>query len=184
MKRTLYLLTLGTALSAAAIDDGFTPYRTIIDRMPFGRPGENGALSTLANGADVEGGDAAGAVLDPETEKEIERIRASVRVCAVNAPPGAEPVVGFTDMSQNPPRHHLLAQGQSKDGWTVVLIDAAARHAVLSRNGISVPLYLGTAAPPAPPASPAPESRAEARPSHYLHRARKQRASHGLRPSA
>ena len=152
MKRTLYLLTLGTALSAAAIDDGFTPYRTIIDRMPFGRPGENAALSTSANGADVEGGGAAGAVLDPETEKEIERIRASVRVCAVNAPPGAEPVVGFTDMSQNPPRHHLLAQGP--------------------------------AAPPAPPASPAPESRAEARPSHYLHRARKQRASHGLRPSA
>ena len=68
MKRTLYLLTLGTALSAAAIDDGFTPYRTIIDRMPFGRPGENAALSTSANGADVEGGGAAGAVLDPETD--------------------------------------------------------------------------------------------------------------------
>ena len=180
MKRTLYLLTLGTAFSAAALDDGFTPYRTIIDRMPLGRPGESTMLSTFAGGAGAEGGGAAGVVLDPEKEKDIERIRASVRVCAVNAPPGAEPVVGFTDMSQNPPRHHLLSQGQSKDGWSVVLIDAAARHAVLSRDGISVPLYLGTAAPPAPLA---PDGRAEAQPSQDLQRNRKHRIKL-RRPSA
>ena len=179
MKRILSLLTLGTALSAAAIDDGFTPYQTIIDRMPFGCPGASAALSTSADGAGADGGDAAVA-LDPEQEKEVERIRASVRVCAVNAPPGADPVVGFTDMSQNPPRHHLLAQGQSKDGWTVVLIDAAARHAVLSRDGISVPLYLGTAAPPAPLA---PDGRAEAQPSQDLQRTRKHRIKL-RRPSA
>ena len=142
MKRILCLLTLGTALSAAASGDGFTPYQTIIDRMPFGRPGASAAPLTSADGAGVDGGDAA-AALDPEREKDVERIRASVRVCAVNAPPGAEPVVGFTDLSQNPPKHYLLAQGQSKDGWTVLLVDAPERHAVLSRDGLSVSLYLG-----------------------------------------
>ena len=68
-----------------------------------------------------------------------------MRVCAVNAPPGAEPVVGFADTTQNPPRYHLLAQGQSADGWTVVTIDVASCRAVLARDGISVNLRLGAA---------------------------------------
>ena len=146
MKITLQLLILGATFSAAALDDGFAPYQTIIDRNPFGCAPGDVALATSANARGAEGADIAEAASNPELEKEIERIRASVRVCAVNAPPDAEPVVGFTDTTQNPPKNYLLAQGQTKDGWTVVSIDAASRRTVLSHGGVSVPLYLGAVA--------------------------------------
>ena len=144
MKTTLQLLILGVTLSAAALDDGFAPYQTIINRNPFGCASGNAALATAANSRGAEGGFEA--AVNPKLEKEMERLRASVRVCAMNVPPGAEPVVGFTDTTQNPPRNYLLAQGQTKDGWTVVSIDAASRRTVLSHGGISVPLYLGAVA--------------------------------------
>ena len=146
MKTTLQLLMLGATLSAAALDDGFAPYQTIIDRNPFGCAPGDVALATSANARGAEGADIAEAASNPELEKEIERIRASVRVCVLNAPPGAEQVVGFTDTTQNPPRNYLLAQGQTKDGWTVVSIDAASRRTVLSHGGVAVSLYLGTTA--------------------------------------
>ena len=144
MKTTLQLLTFGVTLSAAALDDGFAPYQTIVDRNPFGRPPENAACVASADARGAGWVDASETTANPEHEKEIERLRASVYVCAVNAPPGAEPVVGFTDTTRNPPRNYLLAQGQTKDGWRVVSIDAASRHAVLSHEGVSVSLYLGT----------------------------------------
>ena len=143
MKTTLHLLVLGTALSAVASGEGLTPYMTIVERMPFGRPSaEQGQVEAGAEASAAEGSGAQD-LLDPEAEKIAEHIRETVRVCAVNAPPGGEPVVGFTDTAQNPPKHYLLAQGQSKDGWAVLLVDAPERHAVLSRDGISVSLYLG-----------------------------------------
>ncbi len=144
MKTTLQLLILGVTLSAAALDDGFAPYQTIVDRNPFGCASGNAALAASAQ--DAEGADVSETASNPELEKEIERLRASVRVCAVNAPPGAEPMVGFTDTTQNPPKNYLLTQGQTKDGWTVVSIDAASRQTVLSHGGVTVPLYLGTTA--------------------------------------
>ena len=146
MKTTLQLLMLGVTFTAAAVDDGFAPYQTIIDRNPFGCAPGDVALATSANARGAEGADIAEAASNPELEKEVERLRASVRVCAVNAPPDAEPVVGFTDTTQNPPKNYLLAQGQTKDGWTVVSIDAASRQTVLSHGGVTVPLYLGTTA--------------------------------------
>ena len=141
MKTTLQLLILGVTLSAAALDDGFAPYQTIIDRNPFGCASGNAALATATNARGAEGG--LEAPVNPELEKEMERLRASVRVCALNVPPGAEQVVGFTDTTQNPPKNYLLAQGQTKDGWTVVSIDAASRRTVLSHGGVAVSLCLG-----------------------------------------
>ena len=145
MKTTLSVLIFGVGLSAAAFDDGFAPYRTIIDRMPFGRPSAAHAPTAAGSGVLYVGDASSREDSGPEYEKAAARIRASVRVCAVNAPPGAEPVVGFADTTQNPPRYHLLAQGQSADGWTVVTIDVASCRAVLARDGISVNLRLGAA---------------------------------------
>ena len=146
-KICLTILILGAALSAAASDGGFTPYQTIIDRMPFGRPPASAAQA--AGGIPASAADASGVPdeTDPAYAKAAERLRACVRVSAVNVPPGGKPVVGFTDTSQKPPRHHLLAQGQSADGWTVVSIDAPARRTVLSRDGVSVNLALGASSP-------------------------------------
>ena len=125
MKTTLQLLVLGVTFTAAAVDDGFAPYQTIIDRNPFGRASGNAAA---ADARDAEGAEISEAASNPGLEKEVERLRASV---------------GFTDTTQNPPKNYLLAQGQTKDGWTVVSIDAASRRTVLSHGGVAVSLCLG-----------------------------------------
>ena len=140
MKKILHLFLLGAALASGASDGEFAPYQTIIDRMPFGRP-----PAVYAQAEDEDDADESDVLdeTDPAYEKAVARLRASVRVCAVNVPPHGEPVVGFTDLSRKTPRHHLLAQGQTADGWTVVKIDAAARRTVLSREGVSVELALG-----------------------------------------
>ena len=143
-KKSLQILILGAAFTAAAFDDGFKPYRTIIERMPFGRPPAD--FNPDAPGTSVQAKEAAkpkASPVDLEQEKLAERIRATVRVCALNVPPNGEPVVGFTDAAYTPPRNHLLAQGQTADGWTVVEIDAEARRAVLEREGVSVRFALG-----------------------------------------
>lgn len=146
MKKCLLILVLGTASAAVALDDGFAPYQTIPDRMPFGRP------SATFNPDDpltpVPSNDDGGAGRDePDVdlgqEEIAARIRANVRVCALNVPPGGKPVVGFTDASYTPPRSHLLAQGQTADGWTALEIDAASCCAVLERDGVAVSFRLG-----------------------------------------
>ena len=143
-KKCLQILILGAAFTAAAFDSGFKPYRTIIERMPFGRPPADfdpDAPGTRAQSKKAAEPDPT--ATDLEKEKIAERIRATVRVCALNVPPNGEPVVGFTDSAYTPPRSHLLAQGQTADGWTAVEIDTEARRAVLERDGVSVKFALG-----------------------------------------
>ncbi len=143
MKKCLTTLMLGAALSAVAVDDGFKPYQTILERMPFGRPPaefdpDNPGIhmpSRLAEESEVT-------ATNLEQEKIAEYIRSIVRVCALNVPPDGEPVVGFTDAAHTPPRNHLLARGQTADGWTVLDIDTDSCRAVLSREGVSVSLAL------------------------------------------
>ena len=145
MKKCLTIFTLGAVFAAVAFDDGFEPYQTIIERMPFGRPpagfDPDAPEARLPPSGKDEPNEQA---IDLEQEKIAERIRATVRVCAVNVPPDGVPLVGFTDASYTPPRSHLLAQGQSADGWRVLEIDAAACRTVLSRDGVSVSLVLGS----------------------------------------
>ena len=146
MKKSLTILILGVAFAAAAIDDGFKPYQTIPERMPFGRPSAtfdpNDPATPLASEDDdaVESEDS---VDQAELEKIAEYIRATVRVCALNVLPDGTTVVGFTDGAYTPARNRLLAQGQSADGWTVLEIDVAARSVVLEREGVAVNLTLG-----------------------------------------
>ena len=146
MKNCLTILTLGIAFAAAAIDDGFKPYQTIPERMPFGRPSAsfdpNNPSTPLASEDDdaVETDDPAD---EAELEKIAENIRATVRVCALNVLPDGKTVVGFTDGTYTPARNRLLAQGQSADGWTVREIDVATRSVVLEREGVAVSLTLG-----------------------------------------
>lgn len=143
MKKCLTPLLLGAVLAAVAVDDDFKPYQTILERMPFGRPpaafDPDNPRASVPSKSDVESEEPA---TNPEQEKLAEYIRSVVRVCALNVPPDGEPVVGFTDASHTPPRSHLLARGQTADGWTVLDIDTDACRAVLSREGVSVSLIL------------------------------------------
>lgn len=146
MKNCLTILTFGVAFAAAAIDDGFKPYQKIPERMPFGRPSAEFDSSNPATPLPSEEGDAVESedpVDQAEREKIAEYIRATVRVCALNVPPGGEPVVGFTDGAYTPARNHLLGQGQSADGWTVLEIDVSTFSVVLERDGVAVSLTLG-----------------------------------------
>ena len=146
MKNCLTTLILGAAFAAAAIDDGFKPYQTIPERMPFGRPSAEFDSNDPATSLPSEDDDAIESedpVDQAELEKIAESIRATVRVCALNVPPGGEPVVGFTDGAYTPARNHLLAQGQSADGWTVLSIDVSTYSVVLERDGVAVSLTLG-----------------------------------------
>ncbi len=144
-KNCLIILILGAACVAAAGDGGFEPYQPIIERMPFGRPvadfNPDDPTKPLSSKDDEDEPDEQD--VDLEQEKIAERICATVRVCALNVPPNGVPVVGFTDSAHTPPRNHLLAQGQTADGWTVLEIDAAACCAVLERDGVAVNLRLG-----------------------------------------
>ena len=144
-KICLTILILGSACAAVAANDGFEPYQPIIERMPFGRPvadfNPDDPTNPLSSEDDEEEPDEP--AVDLEQEKLAERICATVRVCALNVPPNGVPVVGFTDSAHTPPRNHLLAQGQTADGWTVLEIDAAACCAVLEREGVAVNLRLG-----------------------------------------
>ena len=146
MKNCLTILILGVAFAAAAIDDGFKPYQTIPERMPFGRPSaecdSNGPATPLPS-EDEDAVESENPVDQAELEKISEKIRETVRVCALNVPPGGEPVVGFTDGAYTPARNHLLAKGQSADGWTVLEIDVATYRVVLEREGVAVSLTLG-----------------------------------------
>ena len=143
MKKCLTTFMIGAALAVVAVDDGFKPYQTILERMPFGRPPagfnpDNPGIHMQSKSA-VESEVPA---TNPEQEKLAEYIRSIVRVCALNVPPNGEPVVGFTDAAHTPPRNHLLARGQTADGWTVLDIDTDSCRAVLSRDGVSVSLAL------------------------------------------
>ena len=144
-KICLTILILGSACAAVAANDGFEPYQPIIERMPFGRPvadfNPDDPTKPLPSKDDEDEPDEP--VVDFEQEKIAERICATVRVCALNVPPNGVPVVGFTDSAHTPPRNHLLAQGQTADGWTVLEIDAASCCAVLERDGVAVNLKLG-----------------------------------------
>ena len=147
MKKTfLHILILGAACIAAAGDGGFEPYQPIIDRMPFGRSvaESNSATPEMRTQGKDDGQDVQDEpAVDHEQEKIAEDICSTVRVCALNVPPGGKPVVGFTDAAYTPPRSHLLAQGQSADGWTVLEIDAVSCRAVLEREGVAVSFRLG-----------------------------------------
>ncbi len=144
-KNCLTILILGAACVSAASDDGFEPYQPIIERMPFGRPVAAFNPDDPTNPLPSKDGEdePAEPAVDLEQEKIAERICATVRVCALNVPPNGVPMVGFTDSAHTPPRNHLLAQGQTADGWTVLEIDAASRCAVLEREGVAVNLRLG-----------------------------------------
>ena len=143
MKKCLTTFMIGAALAVVAVDEGFKPYQTILERMPFGRPPagfdpDNPGIHMPSKSA-VE---LKVPATNQEQEKLAEYIRSIVRVCALNVPPNGEPVVGFTDAAHTPPRNHLLARGQTADGWTVLDIDTDSCRAVLSREGVSVSFAL------------------------------------------
>ncbi len=125
---------------------GFERFKTILERMPFGRPppGFNPDAPGNSAASASDGGKGAGEEEVPVSEME-QQILSSVRVSALNVSPSGTIVVGFTDSSVQPPRNYLMEVGEKRGEWTVVAADAdpLKKMVKLSKGGVEVTLKLG-----------------------------------------
>ena len=132
--------------SEVVADPGFERFKTILDRMPFGRPppgfNPDAPNGPGGGGAGQEGAADAAAVEASEVEQQI---LSSVRVSVLNVTPAGKVVVGFTDSSVQPARNYLLEMGEKRENcdWQVVSADAEKREVRLSKGGVEATLKLG-----------------------------------------
>ena len=130
----------------AVMDPGFERFKTILDRMPFGRPppgfNPDAPNGPGGGGAGQEGAADAAAVEASEVEQQI---LSSVRVSVLNVTPAGKVVVGFTDSSVQPARNYLMEMGEKRENcdWQVVSADAEKREVRLSKGGVEATLKLG-----------------------------------------
>ena len=127
-------------------DEGFTPYQTILERMPFGPLPPNFNPDAPPGSASAAGGADGGAGEVVQTEEE-QQIVASVRVSVLNKTPAGAVAVGFTDSSVQPPKHYYLKVGEKSDIWEVKDADPAEQTVVLLKNGVEATLKVGEGAP-------------------------------------
>lgn len=128
-----------------ADDVGFERYKTIMDRMPFGRE-PSGFNPDAPPGTAPAGGGRGGsdAVAEEAARTEEERrILSSVRVSAINVTPSGKVAVGFTDSTAQPAVNYYLKVGESRDGWLVKDADADELKATLAKGDVEVELGLG-----------------------------------------
>ena len=135
------------ASSAEAVSDpGFERFKTILDRMPFGRPppGFNPDAPNGPGGGGAAQEGAADAMAAEASEVE-QQIISSVRVSVLNVTPAGKVVVGFTDSSVQPARNYLLEMGEKRENcdWQVVGADPEKREVRLSKGGVEATLKLG-----------------------------------------
>lgn len=130
----------------AVADPGFERFKTILDRMPFGRPppgfNPDAPNGPGGGGAGQEGAADATAAEVSEVEQQI---ISSVRVSVLNVTPAGKVVVGFTDSSVQPARNYLLEMGEKRENcdWQVVGADPEKREVRLLKGGVEATLKLG-----------------------------------------
>jgi len=135
--------------AGSGLDSGFNRYKTILDRMPFGRPPEGfdpdspGGTSASGGGGGAEGENAV------EVSEMEQQILSSVRVSALNVTPAGVVTVGFTDSSVQPPRNYFMEVGEKRGEWTVIEADTnpEKKTVKLSKNGVEATLKLGGNSP-------------------------------------
>ena len=132
------------AVSPDVPADGFAPYQTILDRMPFGPvpPGfDPEAPPRGVAGAQGAAGEAG--TLEAQQAEEETRLAAAVRVSVLNVTPSGAVAVGFTDSSAQPPVHYYLKVGETREAWHVKAADPAEQTVVLVKDGIEAELKVG-----------------------------------------
>jgi len=138
--------------TAAAVetetDPGFERFKTILDRMPFGRPPpgfDPDSPSGSVQGKQGAEAAAEAAAAAAEVSASEQQIISSVRVSVLNVTPAGKVFVGFTDSSVQPPRNYLLELGEKREHceWQVVAADPESREVTLSKDGIEAKLKVG-----------------------------------------
>lgn len=134
----------GDAAPKADAAEGFAPYQTILDRLPFGPLPPNfnpdappGTSANAASAADGPGAEEEGPSEDEQ------QIIASVRVSILNVTPSGVAAVGFTDSSVQPPAHYYMKVGEKRDIWEVKEADPAEQTVMLVKNGVEATLKVG-----------------------------------------
>jgi hypothetical protein len=118
--RFIVLAALGTGVCAggraaqASLTETFDRYQVILERRPFG---------------EAPAAPDAGVVI-PEAPPFVRQ----VKMCAITED-AAGVMVGFLDISQQPPKAYYLAVGESEDGYEVLDADYAAERALLRKDG-------------------------------------------------
>ena len=129
------------APKAGASADGFAPYQTILDRMPFG-PLPPNFNPDAPPGTATAGAGASGEEEVQLTEDE-QQIVSSVRVSILNVTPSGAVAVGFTDSAAQPPANYYMKVGEKRDVWEVKEADPAEQTVVLVKNGVEATLKVG-----------------------------------------
>lgn len=152
----LSLLPLAAVASVVGAFDSNQPksfdrFQVILTRMPFGTAPVAPPPVASTNPA------------APQQAQE-DQLSKKIQMSAVNRTPNGETAVGFSDLTQNPPRNYYLGIGESSDGFTVIYADCRTERATISKDDVEVTLQLGKGmvlASSPPPAAveelPAPE---------------------------
>ena len=131
------------APKAAAAEDGFEPYQTILDRMPFGPLPPNFNPDAPPGSAAAGGAGGAEAGNEVELTEDEQQIVSSVRVSILNVTPSGAIAVGFTDSSAQPPANYYMKVGEKRDVWEVKEADPAEQTVILVKNGVEATLKVG-----------------------------------------
>ncbi len=131
----------------AVTDPEFERFKTILDRMPFGRPppgfnpDEPSGPVEARRGSEESEADAA----EAEASEIEQQILSSVRVSMLNRTADGRVFVGFTDSSVQPAKNYLLELGEKREKceWLVVGADPDNRQVTLSKGGVEATLKVG-----------------------------------------
>lgn len=128
-------------------DSGFERFKTVLDRMPFGRPppGFNPDAPGGSGDARQDPAAAAEAAAEAEASEAEQKIISSVRVSMLNRTTDGRVFVGFTDSSSQPARNYMLELGEKREKceWLVVSADPDNRQVTLSKGGVEATLKVG-----------------------------------------
>ena len=131
----------------AVVDSGFERFKTVLDRMPFGRPppGFNPDAPGGSGDGRQDPGAAAEAAAAAEASEAEQKLVSSVRVSMLNRTADGRVFVGFTDSSFQPARNYMLELGEKREQceWQVVSADPDNRQVTLSKGGVEVALKVG-----------------------------------------
>ena len=131
----------------AVMDSGFERFKTILDRMPFGRPppGFNPDAPGGSGDGRRDSADVAEAAAAAEASEVEQQIISSVKVSVLNRIGDGRVFVGFTDSSVQPAKNYLLELGEKREKceWQVVGADPDNRQVTLSKGGVEATLKLG-----------------------------------------
>lgn len=136
MKKTISIMLVLMAISAAAEKRPLDRYQSIIDRQMFGAPPPGFDATKMANEVSKS--------QTKELTQEQEQIKSSIHFSIINVTPSGKTAVGFTDNSDaKTPVHYYLKVGESSGGWTLKEADALKAWMKIEKNGVEVELTLG-----------------------------------------